>query len=50
MKVLFIDFIQVFVWVDIEDKLDYLKNPLQDFKNYFCLEFLWIPSNTGSQN
>ena len=40
MKVLFIDFIQVFVWVDIEDKLDYLKNTLLDFKKYFCLGFL----------
>ena len=34
--------VQVLIW---EDKLDYLKNPSQDFKNYFCLGFLWIPSN-----
>ena len=45
IKVPFFDFIQkmsqapsssvqVLVW---EDKLDYLKNPSQDFKNYFCL-------------
>ena len=26
--------VQVLIW---EDKLDYLKNPSQDFKNYFCL-------------
>ena len=48
MKVPFSDFIQkmsqalsssvqVLIW---EDKLDYLKNPSQDFKNYFCLGFL----------
>ena len=45
MKVPFSDFIQnisqapsssvqVLIW---EDKLDYLKNPSQDFKNYFCI-------------
>ena len=37
----------VLIW---EDKLDYLKNPSCDFKNYFCLVFLWIPSNVGRQN
>ena len=58
MKVPFSDFIQkmsqapsssvqVLIW---EDKLDYLKNPSQDFKNSFCLGFLWIPSNAGRQN
>ena len=26
-----------------------LKNPLLDFKNYFCFGFLWIPSNVGRQ-
>ena len=58
MKVPFSDFIQkmsqapsssvqVLIW---EDKLDYLKNPSQDFKNSFCLWFLWISSNAGRQN
>ena len=58
MKVPFSDFIQkmsralsssvqVLIW---EDKLDYLKNPSQDFKNSFCLGFLWISSNAGRQN
>ena len=40
-------FVQVLIW---EDKLDYLKNPSQDFKNSFCLWFLWIFSNAGRQN
>ena len=39
--------VQVLNW---EDKLDYLKNPSQDFKNYFCIGFLSIPSNAGRQN
>ena len=58
MLVPLIDFIQkmsqapsssvhVLIW---EDKLDYLKNPPQDFKNSFCLWFLWISSNAGRQN
>ena len=34
--------IKVLLW---EEKLDYLNNPSQDFKNYFCLGFLRIPSN-----
>ena len=29
--------VQVLIW---EDKLDYLKNPSQDFKKSFCLGFL----------
>ena len=33
-----------------EDKLDYLKNPSQNFKNYFCSRVLWIPSNAECQN
>ena len=36
--------VQVLIW---ENKLDYLKNPSQDFKNYFCLWFLWTPSNAN---
>ena len=55
IKVPFIDFIQkmsqalsstvqVLIW---EDKLDYLNNPSQDFKNSFCLWFLWIFSDAG---
>ena len=58
IKVPFFDFIQkmsqapsssvqVLIW---EDKLDYLNNPSQDFKNSFCLWFLWISSNAGRQN
>ena len=58
MKVPFSDFsqkmsqdpsssVQLLIW---EDKLDYLKNPSQDFKNSFCLGFLWIPKKTGRQN
>ena len=39
--------IQVLIW---EDKLEYLKNTSQDFKNYFCFWFLWISSNAGRQN
>ena len=39
--------VQVLIW---EDKLDYLKNPSLDIKNYFCLGFLWIPSKAGRQN
>ena len=39
--------VQVLIW---EDKLDYLNNPSKDFKNYFCLWFLWISSNAGGQN
>ena len=39
--------VQVLIW---EDKLDYLNNPSQDFKNSFCLWFLWIFSNAGRQN
>ena len=39
--------VQVLIW---EDKLDYLKNPSQDFKNYFCFGFLWSPSNAEWQN
>ena len=50
IKVPFFDFIQkmsqalsssvqLVIW---EDKLDYLNNPSQDFKNSFCLWFLWI--------
>ena len=39
--------VQVLIW---EDKLDYLKNPSQDFKNSFCLGFLWVPSNAGRKN
>ena len=31
-------------------KLDYLNNPSQDFKNSFCLWFLWISSNARRQN
>ena len=27
-----------------------LKNPLLDFKKYFCFGFLWIPSSAGRQN
>ena len=58
MKVPFSDFIQKMsqapassVQVLIrEDKLDYLKNPLQDFKNSFCLGFLWISRITARQN
>ena len=57
-EVLFFDFnqkmsqapsssIQVLIW---EDKLDYLNNTSQDFKNSFCLWFLWIFSNAGRQN
>ena len=45
MKVSFIDFIQnvtgsvhVLIREDIEDKLDYLKNPLLDFKISFYLK------------
>ena len=38
------------LYEDIEDKLDYLKNPLLDFKNQFCLGFLCIPNNDGKQN
>ena len=33
-----------------EDKLDYLNNPSQDFKNSFCLWSLWIFHNAGRQN
>ena len=33
-----------------EDKLDYLKNPSRDFKNYFCSRVPWIPSNAEWQN
>ena len=40
-------YVQVIIW---KDKLDYLKNPSQDFKNFFCLWFLWISSNAGRQN
>ena len=58
IKVPFFDFIQkmsqapsssgqVLIW---EDKLDYLNNPSQDFKNFFCLCFFWIFSNAGRQN
>ena len=58
IKVPFFDFIQkmsqapsrsvqVLIW---EDKLDYLKNPPQDFKNHFWLWFLWILSNAERQN
>ena len=58
MKVPFSDFIQnlsqapsssLHVLI-LEDKLDYLNNPLQDLKNSFCLWFLWISSNAGRQN
>ena len=31
-------------------KLDYLKNPSQDFKNSFHLWFPWISSNAARQN
>ena len=57
IKVPFFDFIQkmsqapsssVQVLI-LEDELDYLKNPSQDFKNSFCLWFLWIFSNAGRQ-
>jgi hypothetical protein len=55
MKVPFSDFIQklsqdlsssvqVLIW---EGKFN---NPSQDFKNYFCLWFLWFSSNVGRQN
>ena len=58
IKVPFFDFIQkmsqapsssaqVLIW---EDKLDYLNSSSQDFKNCFCLWFLWIFSNAGRQN
>ena len=58
IKVPFFDFIQKMsqapsssVQVLIrEDKLDYLNNPSQDFKNSLCLWFLWIFSNAGRQN
>ena len=38
-------FVQVVIW---EDKLDYLKNPSKDIKNYFGIVFLWIPINAAT--
>ena len=39
--------VQVLIW---ENRLDYIKNPSQDFKNSFCLGLLGIPRKTGGQN
>ena len=36
-------------WIKV-DKWDYFANPSQEFKNYFCWGFLWIPTKTWRQN
>ena len=57
MKVPFCDFIQnlpqapsicISMWIKV-NKWNYLKNPSQESKNYFCFRFLWISKKTGRQ-
>ena len=58
LKVWFSDFIQNLFQAPSKclskhksgDKMDYLKNPLQNFKNYLCSRVLWIPTDSGWQN
>ena len=36
-------------WIKV-NKQDYFTNTSQEFRNYFCLGFLWISRKTGWQN